>query len=216
MPRRRRRGAVRSRRHADRQRARSRRRRQRHARSERGLRAAAATRALRPMVGSGARGMVGVGFGLTPDDAGYFERCATSSSRRYEARMTQRDTRVRRRCCRCCDALRCAAACAGASSPTRRRASPSRWSRPRSAATRWPRWSAATRRRTPSRIRRRCSKRRAGCGCRSGRVRLRRRRPPRRRGRAGRRHAHRRRRAGAISAAASRRAHWGADAVIAA
>ena len=47
---------------------------------------------LRPMVGSGARGMVGAGFGLKPDDAGYFELRDEFLSR-YEARMT-RETRI--------------------------------------------------------------------------------------------------------------------------
>ena len=47
---------------------------------------------LRSMVGSGARGMVGAGFGLTPDDPGYFELRDEFLSR-YEARMTL-ETRV--------------------------------------------------------------------------------------------------------------------------
>jgi phosphoglycolate phosphatase len=47
---------------------------------------------LRAMVGSGARGMVGVGFGLKPDDDGYF-LLRDEFLRRYEARMTQ-ETRV--------------------------------------------------------------------------------------------------------------------------
>ena len=89
-----RRGAVRPRRHADRQRARPRRRRQRHARSRAAWRRCP-TSALRPMVGSGARGMVGVGFGIAPDDAGYLE-LRDEFLRRYEARMPQRDARVRR------------------------------------------------------------------------------------------------------------------------
>ena len=60
-------------------------------RIERGL-AALPYERLRAMVGSGARGMVGVGFGLTPDDAGYLE-LRDEFLRRYEARMTQH-TRV--------------------------------------------------------------------------------------------------------------------------
>ena len=47
---------------------------------------------LRAMVGSGARGMVGVGFGVAPDDDGYLE-LRDEFLRRYEARMT-RQTRV--------------------------------------------------------------------------------------------------------------------------
>ena len=43
---------------------------------------------LRAMVGSGARGMVGVGFGLAPGDAGYDE-LREEFLRRYELRMTQ-------------------------------------------------------------------------------------------------------------------------------
>ena len=49
-------------------------------------------RSLRSMVGSGARGMVGAGFGLTPDDPGYFE-LRDEFLNRYEARMTL-ETRV--------------------------------------------------------------------------------------------------------------------------
>ena len=60
-------------------------------RIERGL-AALPYERLRAMVGSGARGMVGVGFGLTPDDAGYLE-LRDEFLRRYEARMTQQ-TRI--------------------------------------------------------------------------------------------------------------------------
>ena len=60
-------------------------------RRERGLEALPYA-SLRCMVGSGARGMVGVGFGLTPDDAGYFELRDEFLSR-YEARMT-RETRL--------------------------------------------------------------------------------------------------------------------------
>jgi 2-phosphoglycolate phosphatase len=48
--------------------------------------------ALRPMVGSGARGMVGVGFSVAPGDAGY-DALRTEFLDRYEARMTER-TRV--------------------------------------------------------------------------------------------------------------------------
>jgi len=60
-------------------------------RRERGL-PALPYEALRAMVGSGARGMVGVGFDLLPDDEGYFE-LRDEFLRRYEARMT-RETRV--------------------------------------------------------------------------------------------------------------------------
>jgi N-acetyl-D-muramate 6-phosphate phosphatase len=60
-------------------------------RTERGLHALPYER-LRAMVGSGARGMVGVGFGLTPDDAGYLE-LRDEFLRRYESRMTQQ-TRI--------------------------------------------------------------------------------------------------------------------------
>lgn len=48
--------------------------------------------ALRPLVGSGARGMVGAGFGLAPGDAGY-EALRSAFLAAYEARMT-RETRV--------------------------------------------------------------------------------------------------------------------------
>ncbi len=47
---------------------------------------------LRPMVGAGARGMVGAAFGVTPDDP-RFPELRDDFLRRYEARMT-RDTRV--------------------------------------------------------------------------------------------------------------------------
>ena len=47
---------------------------------------------LRAMVGSGARGMVGAGFGVAPDDAGFLD-LRDEFLRRYEARMT-RETRV--------------------------------------------------------------------------------------------------------------------------
>jgi len=47
---------------------------------------------LRAVVGSGARGMVGAGFGVAPDDAGYLD-LRDEFLRRYEARMT-RETRV--------------------------------------------------------------------------------------------------------------------------
>ena len=60
-------------------------------RIERGL-AALPYERLRAMVGSGARGMVGVGFGLAPDDAGYLD-LRDEFLRRYEARMTL-ETRV--------------------------------------------------------------------------------------------------------------------------
>ena len=52
-------------------------------RIERGL-AALPYERLRAMVGSGARGMVGVGFGLAPDDAGYLD-LRDEFLRRYEA-----------------------------------------------------------------------------------------------------------------------------------
>ena len=48
--------------------------------------------ALRRMVGSGARGMVGASFGLVPGDAGY-EALRDEFLARYEARMT-RETKV--------------------------------------------------------------------------------------------------------------------------
>lgn len=48
--------------------------------------------ALRPMVGTGARGMIGVAFGLTPTDQG-FPALRDDFLSRYEARMT-RETRV--------------------------------------------------------------------------------------------------------------------------
>jgi N-acetyl-D-muramate 6-phosphate phosphatase len=48
--------------------------------------------ALRPMVGTGARGMIGVAFGLTPTDEG-FAALRDDFLARYEARMT-RETRV--------------------------------------------------------------------------------------------------------------------------
>ena len=60
-------------------------------RIERGMTALPYER-LRAMVGSGARGMVGVGFGLTPDSPAYLE-LRDEFLRRYEARMTQQ-TRV--------------------------------------------------------------------------------------------------------------------------
>ena len=60
-------------------------------RIERGLEALPYAQ-LRAMVGSGARGMVGAGFGLKPDDAGYFALRDEFLSR-YEARMT-RETRI--------------------------------------------------------------------------------------------------------------------------
>jgi len=47
---------------------------------------------LRAMVGSGARGMVGAGFGVAPDHPGYLD-LRDEFLRRYEARMTQ-ETRV--------------------------------------------------------------------------------------------------------------------------
>ena len=56
-------------------------------RVERGL-AALPYPSLRAMVGSGARGMVGVGFGLKPGDAGY-DALREEFLRRYETRMTQ-------------------------------------------------------------------------------------------------------------------------------
>ena len=53
------------------------RRRQRDARGARP--AAAALERFRPMVGSGARGMVGVAFGIAPERRATSPRCATSS-----------------------------------------------------------------------------------------------------------------------------------------
>jgi phosphoglycolate phosphatase len=44
--------------------------------------------ALRPMVGSGARGMVGVGFGVAPGEAGYLD-LREEFLGRYERRMTE-------------------------------------------------------------------------------------------------------------------------------
>jgi N-acetyl-D-muramate 6-phosphate phosphatase len=44
--------------------------------------------ALRPMVGSGARGMVGAGFSIGPGESGYLE-LREEFLRRYEARMTE-------------------------------------------------------------------------------------------------------------------------------
>ena len=60
-------------------------------RRERGL-APMPFETLRAMVGSGARGMVGLGFGVAPDAAGYLE-LRDEFLRRYEARMTS-ETRV--------------------------------------------------------------------------------------------------------------------------
>ena len=60
-------------------------------RRERGLELVPYER-LRAMVGSGARGMVGAGFGVAPDDAGYGE-LRDEFLRRYESRMT-RETHV--------------------------------------------------------------------------------------------------------------------------
>ena len=45
----------------------------------------------RPMAGAGARGMIGVAFGLTPDDA-RFPELREEFFRNYEARMTERTT----------------------------------------------------------------------------------------------------------------------------
>lgn len=56
-------------------------------RAARGLEPAAYEK-LRPMVGSGARGMVGAGFGLKPGDDGY-DALRTEFLDRYEARMTR-------------------------------------------------------------------------------------------------------------------------------
>ena len=47
---------------------------------------------LRPMVGSGARGMVGAAFGVTPDDAA-FPALRDEFLSRYESRLT-RESRV--------------------------------------------------------------------------------------------------------------------------
>ena len=56
-------------------------------REERGL-APLPYASLRRMVGSGARGMVGIGFGKAPDDVGYAE-LRDEFLRRYEERMTR-------------------------------------------------------------------------------------------------------------------------------
>jgi phosphoglycolate phosphatase len=116
---------------------------------------------LRRMVGSGARGMVGVSFGLVPESPGYVE-LRDEFLARYEARMT-RETKV-------FDDMAPVLAwlegegCLGESSPTRPPASRCR-SSPRSAwPSERPRWSAATPSRIPSRIRHRCSRRHAGSG----------------------------------------------------
>ena len=107
---------------------------------------------LRPMVGSGARGMLGAAFGVAPGDAG-FDALRDDFLARYEAAHAARDTRSSTPCSRCSTRWS-AAACPGASSPTRRCASPSRWCEGAGPACRVPpRWSAATARRTPSRTR---------------------------------------------------------------
>jgi phosphoglycolate phosphatase len=59
-------------------------------REARGL-AALPYAALRPMVGSGARGMVGVGFGLAPGDAG-FEALRDEFLKRYAERLLNETT----------------------------------------------------------------------------------------------------------------------------
>ena len=45
----------------------------------------------RPMAGAGARGMIGVAFGLTPDDAGFAD-LREEFFRNYESRMTEHTT----------------------------------------------------------------------------------------------------------------------------
>jgi hypothetical protein len=145
---------------------------------------------LRRMVGSGARGMVGVSFGLVPESPGYVE-LRDEFLARYEARMT-RETKVFDDMAPVLAWLE-AKACLGESSPTRPRASRCR-SSPRSAwPSERPRWSAATPSRIPSRIRHRCSRRHAGSGVARAGLRLRRRRQARRRRRPRRRDAHDRR-----------------------
>ena len=91
---------------------------------------------LRAMVGSGARGMVGAGFWPLPSSPGYAE-LRDEFLDRYEARMT-RETKVFDAMVPVLAWLE-ARALPGASSPTRRRASPRRWSH-RSA---WPDAAAA-------------------------------------------------------------------------
>ena len=113
------------------------------------------------MVGSGARGMVGVAFGIAPGDPA-FDALRTEFLDRYEQRLL-RETAVFAQMEPILAGARRRRAARGASSPTRSRASRCRWSKGW-ASTGGPPWSsAATPRRTPSRIRRRCSKRRAGC-----------------------------------------------------
>ena len=82
---------------------------------------------LRRMVGSGARGMVGVSFGLIPESPGYLE-LRDEFLARYEARMT-RETRVFDDIVPVLAWLEPRTRAAGASSPTRPPASPCRWSR---------------------------------------------------------------------------------------
>ena len=86
--------AVRSRRHPDRQRARPRRRRATTCARARACRRCR-SRALRPMVGAGARGMVGVAFGV---DAGRcrLRRLRDAFLRALRARMLRETARVRR------------------------------------------------------------------------------------------------------------------------
>ena len=78
----------------------------------------------RPMAGSGARGMLGVAFGITPD-APEFAPLREEFFVNYEARML-RHTRVFEGVAELVDALCARGACAGAWSPTSRCASPSR------------------------------------------------------------------------------------------
>ncbi len=140
------------------------------------------------MVGSGARGMVGIALQLGPADKD-FPEARDEFLRRYEARMT-RDTRV-------FDEIPSllvtwsATASPGASSPTRQPALPSRWfwrwacmQRPRGARVR--RYHAACEAASGTAARGRESPRR-----RSGRMHLCGRRPARRSGGAGRGDGHR-------------------------
>ena len=152
--------AVRPRRHADRQRPRPRRRRQRHARRARPGAAAATSSCARWSAPARAAWSASA-FGVAPGDAGYLE-LRDEFLARYEARMT-RETRVfdgmppRARGARGAQALPWGIV---TNKATRFTAPLVAGARPRRARPR--RSSAATRRRTPSRIRRRCSRRRGG------------------------------------------------------
>ena len=87
-------GAVRPRRHADRQRARPRPRPPTDARGPRP--ALVALRDYRPYAGAGARGMLGVAFGMTPEHPEYGD-LREEFFRNYESCMTQRTYVVRGR-----------------------------------------------------------------------------------------------------------------------